>query len=533
MERRSAKVESRIVELGRKFPPIKAEAEAEEGGSGWVGSPLSDDAKARMADEDWLSIAANKKLAVRSGKWRFKGDRIEESSIETFARELRSMTQREPERFGRLALRLPEITSPRFLTSIVAGLARPEERQDRMPEEWKAPSHGLLEEVLALTTVQALISSEDREMAGDFCGILERYSEYPWSERAIEKLVWIAQHHKDPPGGFYPVSSSDRESEDFDRLESNALNVTRGKAGFAIRKLLFAQPSLFANLRPAVESLICDEHPAVRVAALAACLPVINIDRDLAVTWFLQACEGPDAILGTREARNFLRYTILPHLPRLRPLIERMVACPLPRVATAGAAQVAACFLVQEKLKEEFDRCLGGSQPQRKGVAQVTAALLGKAEFAERAKAILLQLAEDEDKKVAEVVASSFAVLDLRHVKSDLNTWNVFARSRAFQADPSPLLRALDHQSGDLLPFADCLFAVGATFAEELAEASGNMGTGISGDARQLLPLLLRLYEQAKGRDDSLYLRCLDLWDRLLERRVGTAMGLTKELDRV
>ena len=105
--------------------------------------------------------------------------------------------------------------------------------------------------------------------------------------------------------------------------------------------------------------------------------------------------------------------------------------------------------------------------------------------------------------------------------------------SKAFQADPSPLLRALDHQTGDLLPFAGCLLTVGVTFAEELAEASKNMATGISGDARQLLPLLLRLYEQAKDRDRALYLRCLDLWDRLLERRVGAAMGLTKELDRV
>ncbi len=46
------------------------------------------------------------------------------------------------------------------------------------------------------------------------------------------------------------------------------------------------------------------------------------------------------------------------------------------------------------------------------------------------------------------------------------------------------------------------------------------------------LPLLLRLYEQAKDQDQALYLRCLDLWDRLLERRVGAAMGLTQELDR-
>jgi len=120
-----------------------------------------------------------------------------------------------------------------------------------------------------------------------------------------------------------------------------------------------------------------------------------------------------------------------------------------------------------------------------------------------------------------------------RHVTSDPETWNRFARSRAFQEDPSPLLYALERHAGDLLPFAECLFAVGQTFAEELAEASQDFATSISGDARHLVPLMLRLYDETQTRDPQLHQRCLDLWDRLLERRVGAAMGLTRELDRL
>jgi hypothetical protein len=532
VERRSVKVESRIKELKRKFPPRTSLEEEENGRSGWVGSPLSEDAKARMTDEDWLSIATNERLPARSGKWKFRGDRIEEASIETFATELRSMTQLQPERFGKLALRLPGTANPAFLKAIVAGLAWPGDRNDQTANEWAPPSHEILEEVLAISVIQDLTSSE-AGVAMDFCRILDRYSKYTWSERAVERLVWVAQHHENPKLGYYPIGSSDRDSEHFDGLETNALNVTRGQAGFAVRSLLFAQPLLFASLRPALESLIGDDHPAVRVAAFAACLPVINIDRDLAVDLFLQCCDGPDAILGSHWASDFLRYTYRTHLHRLRLLIERMVECPLHRVSTAGAVQVAACFLVEGQLEKEFERCLGGSPPQRKGIAKVAASLLGEGEFADKAKATLLRLAEDEDKQVAQIVAHSFDQLDLRHITADRGAWNAFARSKAFQTDPSPLLRALDHQTGDLLPFADCLLTVGVTFAEELAEASQNMATGISGDARQLLPLLLRLYEQARDRDKAIYLCCLDLWDRLLERRVGAAMGLTRELDRV
>jgi TIR domain len=534
--RRSAKVDARLEELSRKFPPQTPSGEEDEGhvSTGPVESPLLEDVKMKMSDADWLAIATNEKLASRGGRISFKKGRVEEASVETFTADFQSMTQRQPARFAMLAGRLPPTANQAFLKAILSGLAWPGDRNGQpQTVDWVPPSHTVLEEVLALPAVRILARSEDDAVAEYLCQILGRYSEYPWSKSSIELLVWIAQSHKDPKHDFYPVGSPDQDSEHFDSLEANALNVTRGAAGFAIRNLLFKQPALFQSLRPAVESLIHDEHPAVRVAALAACLPVINIDRDLAVGWFLQGCEDPDAILATHEARDFLRCTYRTHIDQLQPLIKRMIASPSPKVATAGAIQVAACFLVAGQLAEEFEHCLCGTPSQRKGVAEVAASLLGETEFAEKAKATLLRLAEDEEKQVAKTVARSFEHLDLRHITSDRKAWNKFARSKAFQVDPSPLLRALDHQTGDLLPYADCLLSVGATFASELAEASQDMATGISGDARQLLPLLLRLYEQAKDKDQALYLRCLDLWDRLLERRVGAAMGLTRELDRM
>jgi hypothetical protein len=436
------------------------------------------------------------------------------------------MTQRYPERFARLILRLPPTANPAFLKAVLAGLAWPD---DRPQEGWSPPSHRALEDFLALPVVEIMARGQDHEDAKALCRLLGRYPEYPWSERAIGLLTWVAQHHCDPEPGVFSTDSPQGESEDFDRLEQNALNTTRGVAGFAIRRLLFKQPALFAGLRPALESLTRDEHPAVRVASVAACLPVINIDRDLAVDWFLQVCEGPDAILATHEAADFLRYTYWTHLDRLRPLIERMIDSLQPRVATAGAVQVAACFLCMGQLADEFESCLCGTPAQRKGIAQVAASLLGKPDFAEGAKATLLRMAEDEDKEVAQAVAYSFRQLDLQHIESDREAWNRFARSKAFQAEPSYLLYALSRQEGKLLPFADCLLAVGTTFANELAEEAKDISTGVSADVHELFP---RLYEQAQGEDQQLYLRCLDLWDRLLERRVGAAMGLTRELDR-
>ena len=490
-------------------------------------------ANQKMSDQAWLAIATNERLPAHWGKIRQGNDGlIEEASAETMAMDFRSMTQRHPERFASLALRLSPSTKPTFLGAILSGLAWPGDQNGRLEEGWVPPSHKVLEEVLALPTVQELARGHELEMARNLCRILERYPEHPWSEGALDLLIWVAQHHRDPEPGVYPVGSTQEDSAGFDRLEANALNVTRGTAGFAIRSLLFQQPATFSRLRPAIESLVRDEHPAVRVAALAACLPVVKIDRPLAVDWYLQAGEGPDSILATREAADIFRHMYRTHLDRLRPLIERMIASPQPRAATAGAVQAAASFLVMGQMEEEFKRCLGGTPAQRKGIAQVAASLLQEPEFAEGAKATLLRMSDDEDKEVGRAVAHSFRQLNLLHIESDREAWNRFARSKAFQAEPLYLLHALSRQEGKLLPFADCLLAVGDTFAEELADAAKDFSTRISGDVHELFPLLLRLYEQVQREDRQLYLRCLDLWDRLLERRVGAAMGLTRELDR-
>ena len=307
VERRSSAVESRIRELERKFSSRVSSREDEEVSAGWVGSPLSDDTKAKMTDEEWLKIATNPKLSERNRNWKFRrsprGDGlIEEASLETFSSDFRSMAQRQPERFARLATLLPSAAHRAFPKAILSGLAW---QGNQVPsEDWTPPSHAALEGILQLSAIQELVCSDDSEAAKNFCDIVGRYAQYPWSESAIQRLVWIAQHHNDPKHGYYPVGSFDPDSGDLKELESNALNVTRGRAGLALHKLLFAQPNLFAILKPALKSLVQDEHPAVRVSALTACLPVINIDRDLAVEWFLLACAGPDAIVGTREARE-------------------------------------------------------------------------------------------------------------------------------------------------------------------------------------------------------------------------------------
>jgi hypothetical protein len=97
-----------------------------------------------------------------------------------------------------------------------------------------------------------------------------------------------------------------------------------------------------------------------------------------------------------------------------------------------------------------------------------------------------------------------------------------YVSSAAFRDDPSALLHPLEAYTGSLVPLASVVFAVCDVFAGPLADSSRDISTSIAGDARQIAPLLLRLYEQAEGSgDDRIQDRCLDSWDALLRNRVG------------
>ena len=524
-------------ELNRKFGVPASEEAAVEARveAGYVASPLGWEVLCKMSNRSLLSLASSRKIGDRSrSEWgRQRRGRFEVASLETIAADFRLATQREPERFGRLVSRWPVDGHPHLLEAILQGLESSEERRQKPDSEpWTPPCHDLLEEVVASTVVQALAHSEaDLAVAKAVCGIVRRYPEYPWSSDALEFVVWAAGKHRDPAGGFYPIGLVAHDSDDISHLGLNALNVTRGGAAYTIASLLFHHPEFFFKVRPGIECLVRDGHPAVRVAACEACRAVLNIDRDQAVSLFLEACKGGDALLATREAEEFLRYSWRTHLAELLPILDRMVASQLDQVSTIGAKWVAAAFLLSGEIEERFKLCIAGTPGQRKGVAQAAASLISEPNHAEASKRCLLLLAEDPAKEVALEVAKGFRGLSLGHIKEDPEAWQRFARSRAFQAAPSYLLKALTEQAGDLVPFAECLLAAGEAFASELSTEAKDPTGGRAAEVHTLLPLLLRLYEQAKDRDSVVYQHCLDLWDRLLEARVGTATGLTRDLD--
>lgn len=493
--------------------------------TGWVSSPIQSEWWARMSDRAWLKLAACTKISESQDLKYLQEGRFVESSLQTFSSDFRSATQRQPERFARFLTIWPGGGHLEFLKAILTGLQHPADGGRRPEENWIPPSHAVLEVVFRKAELMALAWSESQgEVPMLLCGIVERYAHFPWSAEVLDWVAEVARHHPFPV--WDPVDPTAKPHAPHG-LEIVATGAVRGRAGYAIEKLLYREPGRLERLLPAIRALVSDPSPVLRTAAMAACVPLSLIDREMAIDLFLEACEGSDNILDTAGAHSFLGYNLSSE--RVIPVLERMLCSSQERIAATGARLTTWLHLTRHQMAAELERCIAGPSSQRKEVAKAASCLAGKPSFSSAAAILLLRLAEDPEDEVATEVARSFENLDLRLVKKNPVAWSQLARSRAAKVEPTWLIRSLKAQSGDILPFADCVLGAAGSFStgEELATGKGHWG-----HAHDFVPLLLRLYEQADRQDPAVQQACLDAWDRLLETR-SLMPRMLRELDQI
>ena len=339
--------------LRRKFgPPKLLLKKTPRRSGGWVGSTIPHDRLHLLSDDQWLGIIRGH-WPQRSHRWKPMGsDAIGEASVEMFARDLGHMAGRQPHCFARLAQRMPRDADPRYVTAILHALGVTEP-PDQMPEEGWGPA--TVEQIEAIVgRFQAL--ETDSEFAMALCRAVWQRGNAEWGDRMLERLARLAVIHPEPR--------------------------VRGAAAVAIGAVLFGRPGTLSLLRPAVELLLNDPHPAVRVAAVGLTLPLLNVDREEAIAAFLTTCSHPDdEVLRHHDVNQFLDHTILRYLDRIAPLIERMVGSAIDEVAKNGAGWATVAWVHRGTMIALVDSCMIGSSPQRQGVAEalVQAVKVGRA----------------------------------------------------------------------------------------------------------------------------------------------------------
>ncbi|WP_028578061.1 HEAT repeat domain-containing protein, partial [Desulfomicrobium escambiense] len=315
-------------------------------------------------------------------------------------------------------------------------------------------------------------------------------------------------------------------------LFQNTINCVRGVAAGAIGQLLWERKDRLEQVRPGIESLIQDPHPAVRMAAIEAIEPVLNIDKDLAVSWFCKACKDDLRVAASPRVMRFFNYTIPDYIDQVGPIIQQMVLSFVDDVALQGARQVTARWLFHGFFENEFNQCYQGAVPQRKGVADVAAQLLFDKKYSNQCLNLLLQFMNDPEKEVRNELNGIFRSQNLMTDTKYAVFVKDYIKSEAFADDPDHFVWSLRDFSGSLISVADAIFAVCETFSTTLQEKTRDVGSRYPHMASEIASILLRLYEQAQDDcNHQIANRCIDIWDLLFENRIGRTIDLTKEIE--
>jgi hypothetical protein len=500
---------------------------------GRVGSRLDPNLE-KISDRAWLWIVSSEKVTEQGNhKWiQVDSDHVMETSIRQFADSLAQIAKRYPERFGQLALQFPDNVHSRYVSAILDGFGK-KQPDPKVPEDernsWQPARVETIEAVL-----EKYQAGDERETAMSFCWLIAKRADENWSDKTIARLVDYARNHPDLEIGKLNVHCKKGCDEaTVEILFQNTINCVRGVAARAIGQLLWVHKDLMSVLRPGIESLTKDPHPAVRMAAIEAFEPVLNIDRDQAVQWFCEACKNELRVAASPRASRFFNYTLPSHIKQIGPIIQQMAASPLDDVALEGARQVTARWLFHGFFEKELSECREGTVPQRKGVASVAVYLLHDRKYSGQCQEILRQFLNDSDKEVRDELRGTYRKDVLLNEPEHKTFLKKYIMSQAFADSPDSFVWSLKEFPGSLVPMAEAIFTVCEEFSTTLKEKTRDIGSGYHHTASEISSILLRLYEQAQGeRNKQIADQCLDIWDLFFENRVSRVIRLTSSIEK-
>jgi hypothetical protein len=507
VSRRSPSIINAIGQLQEKFqrPADEVDRETSKQG-GPVVSPITE-RPGHLSDRAWLQLITSRDSRPRHQRHRFMRTHVIESSPEMFARDLRHQASLEPVRFANLALRVPLDASPPFWTALMHSLALTEP-PDQAISSWQPATAAQCCEVL-----RHVGFSQDRDVAMEFARCVGARQDCSWPDDIVSVVCRIASEHTHPEGDHVAVGG-----DADDRLEGEAINTARSCAAEALGTVLFQRPTVLPDVRSALEHLVADPVPGVRVAAIRVVATVLNIDRDQAVAWFLRACHGTiELVLASHNAQWFMSHAISTRPREFDGILDRMHQSSRALVAEVGAQWTTLVWLYTGGRENCFRECVVGSVAQRKGVADVLAGHVYDERVGNKCQEWLPRFLDDRERDVRVAATGFLRNAPNMGAEKAVPLLQAFVASTAFRAEPHYLVWELEQYKGDLRPLAQVIFGACDRLTDRTAEP-GEPWTDSTDALGDLSVFLLRLYGQLELPNDNPGLRreCLDRWDSIL-----------------
>lgn len=513
-ERTSTKTKQLLRVLNRRFHKVSSRYCNNNGHSGWVKSPVSDK---NISKRQWLQIITNSKLKNRGqGRWvEVKGGFIE-SSYEAYASTFQSVVRQHPKEMINLVLENKERVLPAFVDSLFLGI--------EVSEKLEEVDFSVIEKLLC-----EFPCDMNSHRASYFCEIVKKINNVNWSSAVMEQLINIALKHSNPELDKPNVTNlEDKEMKSCDMLHSNALNCVRGNAARTIGHLLWEDRELFLYFKDIIDGLTKDENPAVRFASLYALWPAYNIDREWAGEKIICLYESDIRMASFNDSRNMFFLLYPKYKERIINIIEQCFESEDKELAAMGGYAVCEFYIRQNEFETIVTSVECRSEEQIKAILDMAVIYLKVDDYREVAKDIILTYKSiDMD---VEFPLSKMFYDKYVDVKNDRDFLREFMKTKVSRRTVSAFVHYLEENAVSIVDYADIIVQLCENILQMEIETLREQWS----IEDEISKLIISLYDEtansSKMTDKQISSKCLDLWDIMFERQLGSVREVSRKL---
>lgn len=513
-ERISQKAKELLRVLDRRFYQIPSRYCNNNGHSGWVKSPVSDK---NISEGQWLQIITNRKLKNHGqhGWIEVKGGFIE-SSYEAYASDFQSVVKQYPQEMINLVLKNKERVLPMFVDSLFLGV--------EISEKLAEVDFSVLEKLLC-----EFPCDMNSHRASYFCGIVEKVNDAHWSLEVMEQLINIALKHCNPELDKPNVTNiEDKEMKSCDMLHSNALNCVRGNAARTIGHLLWEDRELFLRFKDIIDGLTRDENPAVRFASLYALWPSYNIDRAWAGEKIIYLYESDIRMASFHDSKKMFFLLYPKYKERVINIIEKCFESEDKQLVEMGGYAVCEFYIRQNEFETIVTSVKSRSETQIKAILDMAVIYLKVNDYREVAKDIILTY-KGIDMDVEFPLSKMFydKYID---VKNDREFLREFMKTKVSRRTVRAFVHYLEENAVSIVDYADIIIQLCENILQMEIETLREQW----GIEDEISKLIISLYDEtansSRMTDKQIAGKCLDLWDIMFERQLGSVREVSRKL---
>lgn len=324
------------------------------------------------------------------------------------------------------------------------------------------------------------------------------------------------------------TNDKDKEIKSIDMLQSNSLNCTRGEAAQAIGHLLWENKELFEQFKGTIQALSEDNNPVVRFASLHCLLPTYNIKRDWAREKILSLFETDVRLVAFWNARDILFFSYNKEKNRVLKIIEDCYYSEDKELKEIGSYCVVEMYILKNEFSYIMNDIKSMDESQIKAILRMAINYFDNVKYNEKTKMIITKFKEinyDMEDSICRLFYD-----DLINLDRDKEFLKDILKSTAGRRSIYSFIHYIDENAVSILDFKEIIIELIRSILDNIEKEKEDIY--YYGD--ELSKLIVGLYDETVGKKQSdmkiLSNQCLDIWDEMFEKQIGSIKKLSRDI---